>query len=322
MTTAARDLPGVGTLFAAPHAAVEDLRPGDYAYYGIPYDLSSDGLAGARHGPLACRDASQYYAVFRPSFEEITTARVIDFPETIDLGDAPVFPLDWDESRGRLSAWITDILARGAVPVGIGGDYFATSAFAPAFAATVTARGGTPAFLRLSGRLDLGDEHPSLGVLWHGRTTRTIVESNAFDATRVTLFGANDYIPDGDWTFAKASGVQVFPLHEIRATGPATALRQAIDVMGVDPRDVYVSIDIDVVDGAYAPNTDEPVFDGLTNVELLGIADILNERRFGALDVTGINPHVEPSSITAARFAAWLILRLTGRQRPLEANRA
>lgn len=321
MTTAARDLPGVGTLFASPHAAVQDLRAGDFAYFGVPYDLSSDGLAGARHGPQACREASQYYAVFRPSFEEITTARAIDFADAIDLGDAPVRPLDWGDSRVRLTAWMHAIVGAGAVPVGIGGDYFATSVLAPAFATAVAARGGSPGFLRFSGRLDVAEEHASLGVLWHGRTTRTILESGAFDPARIALMGASDYIRDEEWAFAMGSHMAVVPLDQMRASGPPAALREVLARLNVAPGDLYVSIDLDVIDGAYVPNTDEPVFDGLTNVEFLGLADMLNEHGFGALDVTGLNPHVEPASITGARFAAWMLLRLTGRQRPLEAGR-
>ncbi len=322
MTTLARALPGVGTLFAAPHAAIDDLQPGDYAVYGIPYDLSTEGLAGARHGPQACRDASQYYAVFRPSFEEVTTGRAIDFPEVIDLGDAPVRPLDWDDTRPRLAGWIAGITARGAIPVGIGGDYFATSVLAPSFAASVAARGGSAAFLRLSSHLDLGEEHPVLGVFWHGRTTRTILESGALAVERTALFGANGYVPDSEWAFAARNNVPVIPLHEARRTSPAATVRDLIAALGVEPRDLYVSIDLDVVDGAYVPDTDDPVFGGLSNVELLGIADAINAYGFGAIDITGLNPHVEPSAITGARFAAWLVLRLIGRQRPLEVTGA
>jgi arginase family enzyme len=321
MTTPARDRPGLGTLFASPQGLVEDLRPGDYAFFGVPYDLSSPGLLGARHGPAACRDGSGYYAVFRPSFEEITTARKLDFPLAIDLGDAPIRPLDWSTTDAILHEYIRSVLSAGAVPVAIGGDHLVTAPLAAGFGAHVRERGGEPAYVQFSRRLDLGGEHPILGQAWRGATA-TLVGGRGFDAGRMAWVGVNGYLPTDEWARVKDESLNVVTLEELRRDGVGDSVRRVLEAVGAAPRDTYVSVDLDVLDGAYVPHTDEPTFDGLTNVELLSAIDVLNETGVGAFDVTGLNPHPEPSAITGARFTAWLILRFICRQSPIELETA
>lgn len=69
----------------------------------------------------------------------------------------------------------------------------------------------------------------------------------------------------------------------------------------------YLSIDIDIIDPAYAPGTGAPVPDGLTPEELERVLRILvRHRRVAGLDLVEVNPRLDPSGHTASVAARLL----------------
>ncbi len=103
--------------------------------------------------------------------------------------------------------------------------------------------------------------------------------------------------------------LSVFTLKDVRERGMLEVADQAAEIAGEGCQAIYVSVDFDVLDGAYVPTTGGVSLDGLTNVELLKVMDLFQRTKAGALDLTGLNPTVNMMSATGQRFGAWLVIR-------------
>jgi arginase family enzyme len=169
-------------------------------------------------------------------------------------------------------------------------------------------------FLQIAADLCLAADADELwGRLWRGATNRRILESRNPAPAGMAWLGTSGFVPAQDWDFARAQGFRVVTARQVRAEGVAAAARRALDGALGEATRVYISIDVGVVDGVYAPGTDRPHLGGLSNVEFLELMDALADAPLAGLDVVGVVPNVE-LPITTARLAAVAILRLLAKR--------
>ncbi|MCH8088849.1 MAG: agmatinase family protein [Chloroflexi bacterium] len=306
---------GITTFLGLPEGDVEHLKEGMVAIAGVSYDLSCTSRIGARYGPRAIRDSSRYYtgAFERSDLVEITTGgrmKMSSRLKILDLGDLNVYPLDWPRSEASLRDSMYQMALTGATPVILGGDHFITYPLVQGYADAIKEKSGRGiGYIQFSSRLDLGDEDPVWGRVWRGATARRILDSGAVSPSNMVWVGVNGYLPSEDWEMAQERELSVFTLKDVRERGILEVAEQAAEIAGEGCQAIYVSVDFDVLDGAYVPTTGSTGFDGLTNVELLKVMDLFQRTKVGALDLTGLNPTVNMVSATGQRFGAWLVIR-------------
>ena len=307
---------GIPTFLRAPQGSLEDLSEGMVAVAGVTYDLSSTSKIGARFAPRSIRLESGYNAApfsAQGDIVEVTTGQRMKAPDVlkiIDLGDFIVFPVEWDKMAESLRGTMHRIAGTGALPIILGGDHFISYPLVQGFADAVTERGGKKiGYIQLSSQLDLGDQDPVWGDVWRGSTARRIMDTGAVDASNMVWIGVNGYIRTDQWELAHELDLKVFTLNDIRREGIESIAQQAAEIAGEGCDSVYLSVDIDVLDGGYVSMTDAPVFDGLTNVDLLKAIDVLRMTNVGAMDLVGMNPAVDWVGAIGPRFATWLIVR-------------
>ena len=101
-------------------------------------------------------------------------------------------------------------------------------------------------------------------------------------------------------------------MHDVRELGIAEVVRRAVEVVGAGP--TFLTIDVDVLDPAFAPGTGTPEPGGMTTVDLLWAArTVATELDLVGADVVEVIPTaVGSADITA--LAADRIVReiLTG----------
>jgi len=102
-----------------------------------------------------------------------------------------------------------------------------------------------------------------------------------------------------DWM--RAQGMRWHLMSEIEARGFDAVLDEAIEQALDGPEAIYLSVDVDVLDPAYAPGTGTPEPGGLTSRELLGaVRRIVGQVRLVGLDVVEVAPAYDgPGAITA-----------------------
>jgi agmatinase len=274
------------TLSEVPHA--------DVAVLGAPFDSAATFRAGARFGPAAIREAS---LLLRPYNDALAVAPFAQ-AQVVDAGDAPASPIGVDDGHAAIEASARELTEKGATLLGLGGDHSVSLPLLRAAAA----RHGTLSLLQLDAHTDTWDSY--FGARYtHGTIFRRALEEGVIDPRRSVQIGLRGSLYSAE------------DLEDNRALGFATLLARELDEVGVGRAlelagerlrsPVYVTVDIDVLDPAFAPGTGTPEAGGLTSRELLALLRGLAELplRIVGADVVEVSPPYDPSGVTAVAGA-------------------
>ncbi len=272
----------------------EHQRPIDWAIYGIPYDLGVTYRPGARFGPRAIRNESQYV-------KPVHLEHGIDVSEILsmaDAGDAPIQQFDW---KGTM-----DTCAEFAIGIGdpartklfaIGGDH----SIAYANLRATWERRGKPrkglAVLHFDAHLDTVDI--TGGNKWsHASPFRRAIESGFIDPKRMLSVGIRGPLNTlDDLKYAADNGINVVTFEQWRAGDGKKRIDQFLRSLGND--ETYVTFDIDSVDPAFAPGTGTPSCGGFTSAEALSLLRQCAGVNVVGGDVVEVLPDRDVSGITA-----------------------
>jgi agmatinase len=235
-----------------------DLDGVDVAIVGAPTDDLVSDRPGTRFAPRAIRAASC------PSGPQLETGvDAMSELRVVDFGDAPVLPADPVCSHAAIEATVGQVLAAGPIPVVIGGDH---SISEPNVRACAAAHGPV-GLVHFDTHTDTGTE--VFGVeLSHGTIMRRLVEAGHVDPWRYAQIGLRGYWPGSEeFAWQAERGITGLFMHEIRDLGIGEVIRKATEAVGRGP--VFLTVDIDVLDPAFAPGTGTPEPGGMTTAELL-----------------------------------------------------
>jgi agmatinase len=102
----------------------------------------------------------------------------------------------------------------------------------------------------------------------HGSPMYHLVPDGHVDPRRYAQVGLRGYWPGPEeLSWQAEQGVTAIPMHEVRAQGIAAALERALAVVGDGP--AFLTVDVDVLDPAFAPGTGTPEPGGMTHIDLL-----------------------------------------------------
>jgi agmatinase len=272
---------------------LEQAGRADVAVLGAPFDGGTTFRAGSRFGPAAIREAS---LLLRPYNEPLELAPFREL-QVVDAGDAPASPIDILAGHRAIETAAAALHAGGARVLGLGGDHSVALPLLRAAAATH----GRLSLLQLDAHTDTWDSYFGAKVT-HGTIFRRAIEEGLIDPERSVQIGLRGSLYDaGDYADNAALGFKTLLAREFDAAGVAGALALAREHLRGP---VYVTLDIDVLDPAFAPGTGTPEAGGLSSRELLAIlrglaggADIV------AADVVEVSPPYDPAGATAVAAA-------------------
>lgn len=269
--------------------ASRDLAKADVAVIGVPMDMATLYRAGARFGPRAIRDASGQLrphhwdpAQIEPPFD---TLRVIDY------GDLDVFPGYIEQTVEHLQRELAPVVEAGVFPLVLGGDHGTTLPVLRALGK----RHGTMSLVHFDAHPDYWPGTPER-PLHHGTVFRRAAEEKLIDPNTSVQIGIRGSISANLVEEARAAGFHLLTASEFAAQGGAATLSQLRErVRGP----VYVSLDIDSVDPAFAPGTGTPEVAGLTSREIVGLVRGLSGLSFAGFDIVEVAPAYDSAEITA-----------------------
>ena len=267
-----------------------ELEGVDVAVVGAPTDDLTSDRPGTRFGPRAIRAAScapgPHLEAKVDAFEEL---RIVDF------GDAPVIPADPVRTHAAIEATVGQVLAAGAIPVVLGGDHSISEPDIRAVAAVH----GPVGLVHFDTHTDTGTEVYGVEVS-HGTPFYRLVEQGHLDPRRYVQIGLRGYWPgETEFTWQAEKGITSFFMHDVRELGIAEVVRRAVEVVGAGP--TFLTIDVDVLDPAFAPGTGTPEPGGMTTVDLLWAARTLAAE----LDLVGADVvEVIPTGVGSADITA------------------
>jgi agmatinase len=230
----------------------------DAAIVGAPFDELVSDRPGTRFGPRAIRAASagggRHLEAKIDAFEEL---RVVDF------GDAPVAHADTERSLAAIERTVGEVVAAGAIPIVLGGDH---SIAEPDISACARVHGPL-GLLHFDTHTDTGAEVYG-AERSHGTPMYRLVEAGHVDGARYVQVGLRGYWPEEpEFEWQEQHGITSFFQHDVRRLGIEEVLERALE--GVGPGPAFLSVDVDVLDPAFAPGTGTPEPGGMTTAELL-----------------------------------------------------
>jgi agmatinase len=277
--------------YVPPEAELLRARGAQAAIYGIPWDSMAVGRSGASYGPRGIREiASTQFLSYNATWD----FDLIDALAPVDCGDAAIIPGNPERSFQIAQAAIGQIVAAGAVPVTLGGDHSVTIPAVRAVAEQATEAGLILIDAHLDTAVDVGGETLSNCC----PITRAIDAGFAPDKT--VLIGISGWMnPRTELAYCREQGITVIWLEDIWAAGVPATLERALEIAGGTDAGIYLTVDVDSLDAAYAPGTSVPTAGGLTARELLELVRGLARSGLAGLDVVETAPSLEATSATA-----------------------
>jgi agmatinase len=235
-----------------------ELEGADVVVVGAPTDDLVSDRPGTRFGPRAIRAAScppgPHLEAKLDAFAEL---RILDF------GDAAVLPADAARSHRAIEDLVGQVLAAGAIPIVLGGDH---SIAEPDIRACAE-RHGPVGLVHFDTHTDTGTEVFGVEVS-HGTPMYRLVEGGHVAPERYVQIGLRGYWPgEPEFSWQAERGIASFFMHDVRDRGIKAVVGETLERVGPGP--VCVSVDVDVLDPAFAPGTGTPEPGGMTSVDLL-----------------------------------------------------
>lgn len=273
-----------------------ELAGTDVVIVGAPIDDLVSDRSGARFGPRAIRGAS---CPPGPHLDAQVDALRGGGLKVVDFGDAPVVPGAPIRSHTAIQETVATVLRAGAIPIVLGGDH---SIAEPNISACAD-RHGPVGLVHFDAHTDTGRE--VLGAeLSHGTAMYRLVEAGLVDAERYVQIGLRGYWPGPEeFEWQRDQGITWHTMDQVRRKGIESVVTDTIERLGgKQAGPVYLSVDVDVLDPAFAPGTGTPEPGGMTSADLLRacrriatelpvvgaeVVEVLPER-IGSRDITAL----------------------------------
>ncbi len=287
------------------HTDLETLLA-DVAVFGIPWDEGMGYRPGARFGPRSLREYSTRFAFHERAIQEggywdiEKKRRFLENIRLVDCGDQDILYLKVEETFSAITDSVGKLLSAKVFPVSLGGDHSITFPVVRAFRDF-----GPLHILHLDAHLDYNDSIEGV-LLANGSPVKRISELD-FVGKIVQVGMRGIRAREDAYKDSLARGNTIIPISQFRRSGIEAVLQEV-------PRqgNLYVTIDIDVLDPSIAPGTSSPEFDGMTYREIKELLTTLAlQRKVVGFDLVEVNPFLDPIGLTQSA-AVLIILEFLG----------
>jgi agmatinase len=260
----------------------------DIALVGIPFDNGATYRSGTRFGPRNVRAQSAMIRPWNPvlNLDPFSKWRIADY------GDLSINPLSLEDTFGRITAQLSDVLDAGARTLCVGGDH---SILLPILR-SIHKKFGPVALIQFDAHNDtwggyFGSPHS------HGTPVRRAVEEGLLLPGRVLQVGLRGQVySKHDFDFGKKHKFSVVTSEEFHRGGLAPVKKILQRFRG---KPIYFTLDIDVVDPAFAPGTGTPQVGGLSSFQILELVRALKGQEIVGADLVEVSPPYDNGEITS-----------------------
>jgi agmatinase len=280
----------------------DEVGRADITVVGVPFDSGVSYRPGARFGPAHVRQASRLLRPYNPALDALPFGD----RQVVDAGDIACNPFD---IAGAISTIETAARQINGKLLTVGGDH----TIALPLLRVMRERYGPVAVLHFDAHLDTWDTY--FGEPYtHGTPFRRASEEGLIDLGHSLHVGIRGPLYErGDLAETRRLGFDTVHCVQIERDGLSAQIDRMRQRLGDAP--VYVSVDIDVLDPAFAPGTGTPEAGGMTSRELLAMLRELADLTVVSADVVEVAPAYDHAEITgiAAAHVAYELISVMGR---------
>jgi len=276
---------GIPTFMRQP--ASRNLKGMDVAVVGIPFDGGAASYrSGTRMGPRKIRESS----LIIWGYNRLLDVAPLDVLELVDYGDIAIEPPNIETTMGLIVRDAQTIINAGVRMIALGGDHSISYPLLKAHAA----RYGPLAVVHFDSHCDTEG-----GYRNHGTPFADAFESGLIDTGAYVKAGIRGPIfHSEELSIAEGQGARIFTIERCLEDGIPAVIEQIHDIIG--DKQTYVSLDIDVVDPAYAPGTGTPEVGGFTSYQILQLVRGLKGLNTVGFDLVEVSPPYDsPGEITS-----------------------
>jgi formiminoglutamase/agmatinase len=286
----------------------ESSRGKQYGILGIPWDGGASlGRPGARYGPGKVREALSWIVnrIQDQRLASIEKQTIINLNEVCirDFGDVDIVYHDYEETFSNITSIAREILGQGFIPLVIGGDH---SISFPLIRALQSHIEGNIGIIQFDAHLDLLDQSVRQGRFSHSSEIRRAIELERVSAGNLVQIGVRGFNYPDNWEFIRSNNIKQFTPQLIRNSRLDEIVEHSIEIASKGAEKIYMTVDIDVLDPAYAPGCGANEPGGLTVAEVESLLDKFSPH-VDFLDIVEVNPIFDINDMTAAVAAKLLV---------------
>lgn len=263
----------------------EKSKDADFVVVGVPLSRSSISASGASEFPDAFRRAWKGFTTYNLD-EDIDLAERM----AVDAGDVPMHVTDIRRCHDNIVAASKALHSHftGSKICAIGGDHSITAMMVKGLhQARPEERIGILQFDTHFDLRDLSDSGPS-----NGTPMRNLIESGVVKGSDMYNIGLHGFFNTKDLKqYADEHGVNYITLGRARRKGIEETVRQCLEELSFKVDTIYLTVDMDVLDIAYAPGVPASTPGGMTTAELMeGVLEAARHPKVNAMDIVCLDP--------------------------------
>ncbi|AQU80349.1 MULTISPECIES: agmatinase [Planococcus] len=278
-----------GKVFIKSHPNYEESKA---VLYGMPMDWTVSYRPGSRFGPNKIREVSIGLEEYSPYLD-----RELGDVKFFDAGDIPLPFGNPEKSLVEIETYVHTLLADEKIPMGMGGEHLVSLPVMKA----VASKYDDLAIIHFDAHTDLRENYEGEEYS-HSTPIRKIADH--IGPKNVYSFGIRSGMKE-EFDWAKENGMH---LSKFEVLEP---LKEVLPTL--EGRNVYVTIDMDVLDPAHAPGTGTVDAGGITSRELLAsihaiAASGVNVVGFDLVELAPVYDHSDQTANTASKLMREMIL--------------
>lgn len=273
--------------FADAESSYNDAK---FVIFGVPYDKTSSFRKGASKAPKEIRQASWNFETYH-----IFTGNDLKEVKFHDYGDLEVEKDSPEDMIGKVRRFSSELISKNKFPIAIGGEHSITPGIIQAFPKDI-------AVLSLDAHIDFRKQYEN-EIYNHACVINRIKDHVGIK--NIALFGIRSAEKE-EFVEAKNQGLFFIDFFKIKEIGFEKAFDKIKSYL--KNKKVYLSLDIDVLDIAYAPGTSTPEPFGLTSFEVLECIKLISPQLIG-FDIVEVCPTYDKgeTALLAAKLIRYLM---------------
>ena len=256
--------------------------------FGIPFDSTHSYKPGCRFGPDVIRDAFNNIEIFHPDLGiDLETANIEDLGNTTHTVVA-------SEMLDMVRKVTKELAEKNRQLFILGGEHLITYGTYMSFPKNT-------GYIVFDAHYDLRDEYADI-KLSHASYLRRIVEERG--AENILHVGARAFVKE-ELAFLKEHNIKTITDKEIRQGKGPQMLKDHVSSFDT----LYTSLDLDVLDPAFAPGVGNPEAAGITSRELFDMIYSFENKKVAGIDIVELNPNYDNGATAslAAKVMSTLI---------------